>query len=234
MNIISVLKINEFQSYLIEAERSRATIEKYIRDIIAFADWLDGTQLTKESILEYKTYISQKYAVASVNSMLSSLNSFFDFLKLHELKVKTVKIQRKIFANESRELSKQEYEKLLNTAKAKGQNRLYMIMQTICALGLRVSELQYITVAAVKQGYANIDCKGKMRTVIMPRQICKMLMQYIKKNNIQSGSIFVTKGGKPIDRSNIWSAMKALCKAAGVSAEKVFPHNLRHLFARTY
>ena len=234
MNIISNNKIKEFKIYLTECERSSATIEKYIRDITAFAYWADGAAITKELVVEYKSHISKKYAVASVNSMLSSINSYFDYFNQSQLKVKTIKMQRKIFANEHRELTKQEYEKLLNTAKAKGQNRLYMIMQTICSLGLRVSELQYITVAAVRQGYANIDCKGKMRTVIMPRQICKMLMQYIKKNNIQSGSIFVTKNGKPIDRSNIWTAMKALCKAAGVSEKKVFPHNLRHLFARTY
>ena len=233
MNIISE-KIKEFESYLKENERTKNTIEKYIRDITAFAEWMKGTEMTKELVLEYKAYISQKYAVASVNSMLSSLNSFFDFAELPQYKVKTIKMQRTIFADERKELTKQEYEKLLSTAKDRGQHRLYMIMQTICALGLRVSELQYITVSAVRQGYARIDCKGKMRTVIMPCAICKMLTKYIKKNKITSGSIFVTKNGKPLDRSNIWSAMKALCREAGVSADKVFPHNLRHLFARTY
>ena len=233
MNIISE-KIKEFESYLKENERSNNTIEKYIRDITAFAEWIKGADITKELVLEYKAYISQKYTVASVNSMLSSLNSFFDFAELPQYKVKTIKMQRTIFADERKELTKQEYEKLLSTAKDRGQHRLYMIMQTICALGLRVSELQYITVSAVRQGYARIDCKGKMRTVIMPCAICKMLTKYIKKNKITSGSIFVTKNGKPLDRSNIWSAMKALCREAGVSADKVFPHNLRHLFARTY
>lgn len=233
MNIISE-KIKEFESYLKENERTNNTIEKYIRDITAFAEWMKGTEMTKELVLEYKAYISQKYAVASVNSMLSSLNSFFDFAELPQYKVKTIKMQRTIFADERKELTKQEYEKLLSTAKDRGQHRLYMVMQTICALGLRVSELQYITVSAVRQGYARIDCKGKMRTVLMPRAICKMLTKYIKKNKITSGSVFITKNGKPLDRSNIWSAMKALCKEAGVSEEKVFPHNLRHLFARTY
>ena len=233
MNIISE-KIKEFESYLKENERSNNTIEKYIRDITAFAEWIKGADITKELVLEYKAYISQKYTVASVNSMLSSLNSFFDFAELPQYKVKTIKMQRTIFSDERKELTKQEYEKLLSTAKDRGQHRLYMIMQTICALGLRVSELQYITVYAVRQGYARIDCKGEMRTVIMPRAICKMLTKYIKKNKITSGSIFVTKNGKPLDRSNIWSAMKALCKEAGVSADKVFLHNLRHLFARTY
>lgn len=233
MNIISE-KIKEFEAYLKENERTKNTIEKYIRDITAFAEWMKGTEMTKELVLEYKAYISQKYAVASVNSMLSSLNSFFDFAELPQYKVKTIKMQRTIFADEKKELTKEEYEKLLSIAKSRGQHRLYMVMQTICALGLRVSELQYITVSAVRQGYARIDCKGKMRTVLMPRAICKMLTKYIKKNKITSGSVFVTKNGKPLDRSNIWSAMKALCKEAGVSADKVFPHNLRHLFARTY
>ncbi|MBQ7901279.1 MAG: tyrosine-type recombinase/integrase [Clostridia bacterium] len=234
MNIVSYDKIKEFKMHLTECEKSNATIEKYIRDIKAFADWMNGAEVTKEAVVEYKTYITQTYATASVNSMLSSVNSFFEFLNLHHLKVKTIKMQRKIFASENKELTKQEYEKLLLTAKSKGKHRLYMIMQTICALGLRVSELQYITVSAVKQGYANIDCKGKIRTVIMPRQICKMLANYIKKNNIRNGSIFTTRNGVPLDRSNIWSEMKSLCKAAGVASTKVFPHNLRHLFARTY
>ncbi len=234
MNIISELQINGFELHLRENECSSNTVVKYIRDIRAFAHWLNGSEVTKEQVVEYKTYLSRRYAVASVNSMLSAINGFFDYMGMPNLKARTLKVQRTIFADERRELTKYEYEKLLNTARAKKRYRLYMAMQTMCALGLWVSELGYITVSAVRQGQAQIECKGKIRTVIMPRQICKLLDKYIKKNKIISGAVFVTKTGKPIDRSNIWSEMKSLCKDAGVSDKKVFPHNLRHLFARTY
>ncbi|MBQ7901553.1 MAG: tyrosine-type recombinase/integrase [Clostridia bacterium] len=234
MNIVPEKTLNDFKLHLIEYEKSKATVDKYMRDVRAFFAWLGRTELNKEAVLCYKNDIVKTHAPASVNSMLASLNSFFDFCGLHNLKVRSIKIQRKIFAGEARELTKAEYERLLCTARAKGKNRLCLLMQTICSLGLRVSELQYITVSAVRQGSAQINCKGKMRTVIMPKQICKMLNKYIRKNGIKSGSVFVTKNGNPIDRSNIWSAMKALCRIAGVPPEKVFPHNLRHLFARTY
>ena len=226
--------IQKFKAYLIDEEKSSSTLEKYIRDIKVFMEWCKETELNKSIVLEYKQAIVEKYAPASVNSMLSSLNSFFAYNEWYDLKVKALKIQRQIFSSKDKELTKAEYERLLVAAKQKKNQRLYYLMQTICATGIRVSELKAITVSAVKSGQATINCKGKMRIVILPKQLCKMLKDYIRENNIKSGSVFVSKNGKPLDRSNIWSDMKKLCEIAGVSKDKVFPHNLRHLFARTY
>lgn len=182
--------------------------------------------------MEYKEHLISAYAPRSVNSILSSLNSLFDYLGWHDCKVKTLKIQKQIFADTDKELTKSEYMRLLQAAR--NNKRLYYLMQTICSTGLRVSELKYITYEAVQIGQANIRCKGKMRTVILPKQLCKILKGYIKEQNIKSGAVFITKTGKPLDRSNIWSDMKKLCDSAGVARSKVFPHNLRHLFARTF
>ena len=226
--------IQKFKEYLIDEEKSSSTLEKYIRDITVFMDWCKGTELCKSLVLEYKQDIIEKYAPASVNSILSSLNSFFVYNEWYDLKVKAVKIQRQIFASKDKELTKAEYERLLTAAKQKKNQRLYYLMQTICATGIRVSELKAITVLSVKCGRATINSKGKMRIVILPKQLCKILKDYIKENNIKNGSEFVSKNGKPLDRSNIWSDMKKLCETADVSKNKVFPHNLRHLFARTY
>jgi site-specific recombinase XerD len=226
--------IQKFKEYLIDEEKSTSTLDKYIRDITVFMEWCKETELSKSVVLEYKQEIIEKYAPASVNSILSSLNSFFAYNEWYDLKVKALKIQRQIFASQDKELTKAEYERLLVAAKQKKNQRLYYLMQTICATGIRVSELKAITVSAVKSRQATINCKGKMRIVILPKQLCKMLKGYIKENNIKSGSVFVSKNGKPLDRSNIWSDMKKLCESAGVSKDKVFPHNLRHLFARTY
>ena len=234
MKTITNSDITRFERYLWEEERSAATLEKYLRDVKTFNKWLNGCSFDKESVLNYKTELLENYAVASVNSMLSSLNSFFAFLGWHELRVKTVKIQRQIFASRDKELTKSEYERLLIAAKQKGNERLWLVMQTICSAGIRVSELRYITVEAVRRGRAEIRCKGKQRTLFLPDQLCKTLRQYIEGQKIKSGSVFVTKNGKPLDRSNIWADMKKLCKVANVSRNKVFPHNLRHLFARTY
>ena len=226
--------IQKFKEYLIDEEKSSSTLEKYIRDITVFMEWCKETELSKSVVLEYKQDIVEKYAPASVNSILSSLNSFFAYNEWYDLKVKALKIQRQIFSSKDKELTKAEYERLLVAAKQNKNQRLYYLMQTICATGIRVSELKAITVSAVKSGQATINCKGKMRIVILPKQLCRMLKDYIKENNIKSGSVFVSKNGKPLDRSNIWSDMKKLCESAGVSKDKVFPHNLRHLFARTY
>ena len=226
--------ITKFKEYLIDEEKSSATLDKYIRDITVFTQWTTGKELSKSLVLEYKQEIIEKYAPASVNSIISSLNSFFAYNEWYDLKVKSIKIQKQIFANKDKELTKAEYERLLKVAKSKNNERLYYLMQTICSSGLRVSELKYVTCDAVRCGQATINCKGKMRIVILPKQLCKMLKDYIKENNIKSGSVFVSKNGKPLDRSNIWSDMKKLCESAGVSKDKVFPHNLRHLFARTY
>lgn len=226
--------IKKFRRYLIEEEKAAATVEKYIRDINVFADWLGDKELDKETVLTYKENLIKNYAPASVNSVLSSLNSFFTFNEWYNLRVKNLKIQRQIFANKDNELNKEEYERLLTAAKSKGNEQLYFLMQTICATGIRVSELRYVTVESLKAQKAQINLKGKMRVVILPKELCKMLLKYSKEQNITSGSVFVSRNGKPLDRSNIWKMMKALCESAGVARAKVFPHNLRHLFARRF
>lgn len=226
--------IQKFKTYLINEEKSSATLEKYIRDVIAFMHWLNDRVVEKTVVMEYKQNLIENYAPASANSMLSSINSFFGYMEWYDCKVKTFKIQKQIFANKDKELTKAEYERLLIAAKGKQNKKLYMLMQTICSTGIRVSELRYISTDAVRKGEAVINCKGKMRVVILPKQLCKMLTSYIKEQKILSGSVFVTKNRKPLDRSNIWKLMKDLCESAGVSKNKVFPHNLRHLFARTY
>lgn len=229
-----IKSIVKFKEYLINEEKSEKTLEKYIRDVTAFYRWANSREITKELVVEYKNHILKNYAPRSVNSMLSSLNSFFAFLGRHDLKIKILKIQTRIFANQNKELTKAEYERLLKAAKNKNDERLYLLMQTICSAGLRVSEIKYVTVEAVKSGLATIDCKGKIRQVFLPKALCQMLKAYIRERKIKNGSVFVTRTGKPLDRSNIWKMMSALCEAAKVSKEKVFPHNLRHLFARTF
>ncbi len=226
--------IEKYKDFLINEEKASATLEKYMRDIKAFSRWITGYELDKRKVLDYKEYLIGKFAPASVNSVLSSLNSFFEFNNWYDLKVKMLKIQKQIFAQKDKELSKTEYERLLDAAKAKSNQRLYLLMQTICSSGIRVSELQYITIDAIKLRKATINCKGKMRIVILPKELCRMLAEYAKIKKITSGPVFVTKTGKPLDRSTIWKMMKTLCESAKVSKYKVFPHNLRHLFARTF
>lgn len=227
-------KVKEFEKHLISEEKSKTTVEKYTHDVTAFFQWLDGRQIDKAVVQEYKQYLESAYAARSVNSFLSSLNSFFEWAGLSECRVKSLKIQKNLFIEPNRELTKAEYETLLKTAYEQGKTRLYMVMQTICATGIRVSELSYITVDAVRNGVARIKCKGKNRAIFIPSELCTMLMRYINKNGIKSGSVFITSRGKPLNRSNIWAEMKRLCKKAGVLASKVFPHNLRHLFGKTY
>lgn len=226
--------ITRYMIHLTEEEKSTATIEKYIRDIKAFAAWLGCRVPDKATVLRYKEHLTELYAPASVNSVLSSLNSFFIYNEWYSLKVKTLKIQKQIFTAAEKELSRLEYERLLQAANKKGNEKLCLLMQTICSTGIRVSELKYITLESIKRERADINLKGKMRVVIIPRELCRMLSRYAKEQKITSGPVFVTKKGKPLDRSNIWKLMKALCESANVSKTKVFPHNLRHLFARTF
>jgi len=234
MKRITLEQISNFKEYLQYEEKALPTIEKYVRDVKSFLKWIQNNEFDKSTVLEYKEYLSNTYAPASVNSIISSLNSFFVFNNWYELKVKALKIQKQIFSNNERELTKAEYERLLKAAKSKGNERLYLLMQTICSCGLRVSEVEFITLEAVKKQQATIKCKGKIRNVFLPENLCRLLKNYAKKHNIKSGTLFVTRTGKPLNRSNIWSDMKKLCKKASVSAKKVFPHNLRHLFARTF
>lgn len=234
MRKITNKTIENYKHFLIIEEKTVATIEKYVHDVTAFAKWLGNRPADKSTTLAYKRYLCEQYATASINSMLSSLNTFFEYMDWYDCKVKTIKIQRQIFASKGKELTKAEYERLLMAAKNQDNKRLYYLIQTIAATGIRISELKYITCEAVKSGQADIHCKGKVRMVFLPKQLCKMLKAYIKECNIKSGSVFITKTGRPLDRSNVWSEMKKLCAAASVEPKKVFPHNLRHLFARTY
>lgn len=227
-------QLRQFEAYLFSEERSAATVEKYLHDLRVFYAFMDGKELNKTAVLEYKSDLLNKYAVTSANSMLAAVNAFFRFLGFYELCVKQYKIQKSAFCPEEKELTKAEYIRLIEAAKKKGNERLNLIIQTICGSGIRVSELQYITVEAVKHGEAFVNCKGKNRRIFIVAELRKKLLSYIKTQNIKSGAVFVTKNGKPVSRHNIWRDMKALCKDAGVSPSKVFPHNLRHLFARTF
>ena len=231
--IITTEKINDYIKYLKIRERAAATIEKYSRDIKAFADFLDGRAATIELAIAWKESITENHEETSVNSMIVSIHGFSIFYGL-DIKMKLFKIQPIDFLPAEKELTKQEYERLLHAARANYDERLCYIMQTICATGIRVSELKFITVEAIKTGYAKVKNKGKTRAVFIPKYLRKELFQYIKECGITSGHIFITKNGKPLNRSNIWAEMKKLCKTARVDESKVFPHSLRALFARMY
>ena len=227
-----------YENVLIEEEKSKATIEKYMRDIKKFFLYMKETAresiVTKERVVCYKKRLIEQYAPVSVNSMLASLNHFFKINGWYECVVKALKIQQKTFRSKERELTKAEYYKLLRTAQREGKHRLYCLLQTLCASGIRVSELKYITVEAVHKGRTIIFMKNKTRTILLSSSLCRLLKAYCKKKKITTGSIFVTRNGNPLDRSNILHEMKRLCELAGVEKSKVFPHNLRHLFAYTY
>ena len=233
--IITASIISNFKNYLQNEEKSTNTIEKYIRDVRTFADYVNNLDVTKEMVIAYKNkLVSDNYAVRSINSMIASLNSLFVFVGWNDLKVKSIKLQRQIYCPEEKELTKAEYLRLVNTAKQKGNERLNLLIQTICGTGIRVSELQYITVEAVKCGEAVVSLKGKTRSVFVVRELKKKLLRYAAEQGIKSGAIFITRSGKPMSRTNIWREMKNLCEQADVNPDKVFPHNLRHLFARTF
>ena len=232
--IITNQTINSFKNYLVENEKSTATIDKYMRDIRCFSEYSTECILDKALVLNYKGMLEQKYAVRSANSMLAALNAFFRFLGWHDLCVKQFKVQKEAYCSEEKELTKAEYTALVRTAEQKKNERLSLVVQTICGTGIRVSELQSITVEAVRRGEAVVSCKGKTRKIFIVKALQKKLIRYATEQGITSGMLFVTKSGKPLDRSNIWREMKDLCKQAGVSPQKVFPHNLRHLFALTF
>lgn len=227
-------EIERFRNYLREEEKSENTIEKYIRDVTAFSAFCDG-MITKDTVIAYKqNLIDSGYAVRSINSMLASINSLFSFLGWYELRVKSLKVQQQVFCPEEKELTKAEYERLCRTAERKQNQRLCLIVQTICGTGIRVSELQFITVETVCKGEATVSLKGKTRSIFIVRDLQKKLLRYISEQKITSGAVFITRTGKPLSRTNIWREMKSLCLEAEVNPEKVFPHNLRHLFARVF
>ena len=231
---IDMCTVNLFKEYLFEEEKSMNTIEKYTRDCLVLIKWLDGRKVTKAVLVEYKAWLCTVHAPSSVNSMISSVNTLFAFLGRCDLKIKTLKIQRKVFCESEKVLTKAEYERLLKRAQEKNDLRLYFLMQTIACTGIRISELEYVTLEALKKGVATIHCKGKIRQVLLPSGLCRALLSYAKKEKIKNGCVFVSKNGKPLDRSNIWKMLKKICHGTGVLKSKVFPHNFRHLFARTF
>lgn len=231
--IIDGEMMSGFSSYLHAEEKSAATREKYLRDVRMFLRYMGERAVTKEEVLQWRDHlIRQQYAVRSVNSMLASVNSFLSFMGWQECRVKSLRLQRQTYCAEERELTKEEYFRLLDAAE--GDEQLRLVLQTICSTGIRVSELQYFTVEAVRRGSVRIRCKGKNREILLPRKLRVLLLNYIHAKALRSGPVFLGKSGKPLDRSSIWRRMKALCRAAGVEASKVFPHNLRKLFARIF
>ena len=227
--------MDRFYEYLIEEERSSGTIEKYIRDVRLLQSWLGSGPVTKENAARWKQELLQSgRAPSTVNSMLAAANTYFRFMGWDELKLKSIRLQRRFFRENERELTKAEYQLLMETAKKRGDERLALLMETICATGIRVSEVPYITTDAIKKGRARISMKGKLRTILIPAQLCRKLRKYATKHRIGRGEIFLTKNGTRLKRKQIWAQMKALCKYAGIERNKVFPHNLRHLFARCF
>lgn len=224
----------EFEKYLRDSEKSKATIEKYMRDIRHFKEFAKEAEINKEIVLLYKAMLEENYALTSANSMLAALNSFLRFSEWNDLCVKQFRVQKKVYSSEETELTKEEYFCLIRIANEKGNERLALIIQTICATGIRVSELEYITVDAVKKGEAFVSCKAKARVVFIVSALRKKLLEYARKRNIKEGAIFVTRKGQPVNRSNIWREMKELCSEAAIFPDKVYPHNLRHLFARIF
>lgn len=227
--------VENYQAWLVEQEKSPNTVEKYLRDVKRFYQFLPENKIIdKQRALGWKESLCASYSTRSVNSMLIAVNDFLRYAGLGDFCVKPVKLQRSMFCPKEKELSKAEYKRLVEAAKNNGNQRLSLLIETICSVGIRVSEVRYITVEAAKAGRAEINCKGKRRVIFLPKGLRRPLLQYAKRRGISGGCIFCTKSGRPLDRSNIWHDMKKLCKAANVEACKVFPHNLRHLFARTF
>lgn len=226
--------IPKFEKYLHDCERSTATVDKYLHDLRCFTLFVGKGEITKQTILDYKAHLGEKYAVSSANSMLAALNCFLRFCGKSEMCVKQFKVQRRAYCPEEKELTKAEYIRLLEAANKKHNERLNLIIQTICGTGIRVSELQFVTVEALQRGEAVVNCKGKNRRIFIVSELKKKLLRYVKEQKIITGAIFVTRSGRPINRHAVWKEMKSLCKEARVPESKVFPHNLRHLFARTF
>lgn len=231
---IALYQLSDFARQLQEDERSPATIENYLRHIRAFAAWAGGQAVTKDLATQWKEHLISQYRPGTVNTMLVSLNRFFACLGWYDCQVKTLRIQRRLFREESKELTRAEYERLVSAAQASGRERLVLLLETICSTGIRVSEVKYITVEALKLGKAEISLKGKIRTILLPNKLCRRLLKYAKKQRTASGEVFLTRNGTSLSRKQIWAEMKSVCEKARVAASKVFPHNLRHLFARTF
>ena len=233
MELVTERTVDGFRRELLRREYSHGTAESYVRSIRAFARWSGGA-VERGLVLTWKAQLTAQYAPATVNAMLAGINRFFAFMGWPECKVKALRLQRRSFREAERELDREEYRTLVRTARTLGRERLALVMETICATGIRVGEVPYITVEALRRGKAVVALKGKVRTILLPEKLCKKLLKYAKRQKITSGEVFLTGGGKRLSRVQIWAEMKRLCRAASVAADKVFPHNLRHLFARTF
>ena len=235
MRTITERQITDFARHMTEEERAEATIKMYVRTVEEFMTWLAGRDVTKELAVARKEHLTgQEYAPATVNVKLAAVNAFFKFCGWQDCCVKALRLQRRAFRDPGRELTKAEYQRLVEAAQSSGRTRLALLMETICGTGIRVSEVRYITVEAALAGRAEIALKGKIRTIMLPGKLCRKLLKYARKNKIASGEIFLTRSGKSLSRRQIWAEMKAVCRIAGVEPGKVFPHNLRHLFATTF
>lgn len=232
--VVTKASVTTYLQFLKIQEKSKGTLEKYQRELLDLAKYLAGKKVTREDLVVWKEELEKRYSPAGVNGRLVAANGFFSFFGRYDLRLKLLKIQKEIFMREEKELTRAEYGRLVRTAERKGKERLSLLIQTICATGIRVSELEFITVEAVKRGRAEVNCKGKRRVIFLPARLQKKLKAYAAKKGISEGVIFAEKSGRPLHRGNIWAEMKKLCKDAEVSPEKVFPHNLRHLFARIF
>ena len=226
--------LNRFRQELLRRERSTPTIEKYLHDVRTFAVWLDGREVTTEAVLAWKRELVDQFKPGTVNGKLAAVNALFAFAGWPDCQARSLKVQRRAFRDNARELTKEEFYRLVATAERLGKDRLALLFEAIGSTGVRVSEVKYFTVEAARLGRAEIALKGKIRTILLPGKLCRKLLKYARKQKIASGEIFLTRSGKPINRKQIWAEMKALCKQAGVAPGKVFPHNLRHLFAQTF
>lgn len=232
--VVTKAAVTTYLQFLKIQEKSKGTLEKYQRELLDLAKYLAGKKVTREDLVVWKEELEKRYSPAGVNGRLVAANGFFSFFGRYDLRLKLLKIQKEIFMREEKELTRAEYGRLVRTAERKGKERLSLLIQTICATGIRVSELEFITVEAVKRGRAEVNCKGKRRVIFLPARLQKKLKAYVAKKGISEGVIFAAKSGRPLHRGNIWAEMKKLCKDAEVGPEKVFPHNLRHLFARIF
>lgn len=232
--VVTKAAVTIYLQFLKIQEKSKGTLEKYQRELLDLAKYLAGKKVTREDLVVWKEELEKRYSPVGVNGRLVAANGFFSFFGRYDLRLKLLKIQKEIFMREEKELTRAEYGRLVRTAERKGKERLSLLIQTICATGIRVSELEFITVEAVKRGRAEVNCKGKRRVIFLPARLQKKLKAYAAKKGISEGVIFAAKSGRPLHRGNIWAEMKKLCKDAEVSPEKVFPHNLRHLFARIF
>lgn len=233
--IITASMVLDFQNYLIQEERSNGTREKYQRDLAHFTAWLDGRPVSKELAAAWKeALLEQGYAPIIINSMLAAIHQFFAFMGWTDCRVKYLRVQQRLFRDTARDLDRREYDRLIECAQRSGKDRLALLMETMGSTGIRVSEVHYLTVEAVRKGRTDISLKGKIRTILLPSKLCRKLLKYAQKEKIASGEIFLTRNGISLSRKQIWSEMKALCAEADVAPSKVFPHNLRHLFARTF